>query len=169
MKRIIITLTIVAAAAGIVFISIARANLETVMNEIREDTIRVMPIEYVTSFENGEQIKSTYYLPKIKILPTNILYPIKIWRDKLWLLLTRDSCEKSELLMLIADKQMAENDSISASDAVDKLILAWKICPPNRQPIFEAAKAYRQMTQKVRKYSQANEKILEFIESKTSI
>jgi hypothetical protein len=167
MRKLIIVFIAIMGAAMIVFISIARANLERVMHEIKEDTIRVMPVEYVTDYENGEQIKSTYYLPIIKILPSNVLYPIKIWRDKLWLLLTRDSCEKSELLMLIADKQMAEDDSLSASDAVDKLILAWKICPSNRQSIFEAAKAYRQMTQKVRKYTQANEKIQKFIEKET--
>lgn len=164
MKRKIFIAILVIFALAILFISIARANLETVMREVKEDTIRVVPVEYVTEFENGEKIKSVYYLPRIKILPTNILYPIKMWRDKLWLALIRDNCEKSKLIMLIADKQMAESDELSTEIAVDNLIWAWDICPTNRNQIMEAAKAYRQITSKMRKYSQANEKIQKFIE-----
>jgi len=166
MKRNILIVILVVLAIAILFISIARANLETVMREVKEDTIRVVPVEYVTEFENGEKIKSVYYLPRIKILPTNILYPIKMWRDKLWLTLIRDNCEKSKLIMLIADKQMAENDELSTGIAVDNLIWAWDICPTNSVQIMEAAKAYRQITSKMRKYSQANEKIQKFIEEK---
>ena len=162
MKKIFILLILL--LAGIILsISIARANLETVMREEKEDRIRVVPYEYVTNMANGEEIKSVYYLPKIKILPTNILYPFKIWRDKLWIALTRNPCERSRLLLLIADKQMAEEDAISASEAVDKLIWATSICPTNSTRTNEAIKAYRQMTSKMRKYSQANEKIEKFI------
>ena len=153
-------------AIVILFVSIARANLETIMREEREDRIRVVPVDIMTNKDNGEKIKSVYYLPKIKIYPTSILYPVKMVRDNLWLALTRDVCEKSRLLMLIADKQMAEEDPISASDAVDKLIEAWNLCPKDQFQIGNAAKAYRQITQKMRKYSQANEKIETFIKDK---
>lgn len=147
-------------AFAILLISIAKANLETVMKEEREGRLRVIPVEINNS---------VYYLPKIKIYPTHVLYPIKIWRDKLWLMLTRDACEKSKLLMLIADKQMAENDSISANEAVDNLIHAWEICPSKRLEINNVADVYRQITEKMRKYSQANEKINSFIETKKTI
>ncbi len=167
MKQNVFISILIVFAIVILFISIARANLETVMGEINDDKIRVVPIEYTTDYGNGEQIKSVYYLPKIKIRSSNILlYPIKIWRDKLWLLLTRDNCKKSNLFMLIADKQMAENDGMSTDNAVDNLILAWDICPTNRVKIMETAKAYRQITSKMRKYSQTNEKIQKFIEEK---
>lgn len=156
-------------AGVILFVSIAVANLETVLKEEREDRIRVIPVDIITNMENGEKIKSVYYLPKIKIYPTNILYPIKILRDKLWLSLTTDPCKKSKLLMLIADKQMVENDAISADEAVDKLIEAWDLCPSNRPQINKAAVAYRQMTEIMRKYLTANEKIKKFIESEKAI
>lgn len=152
-------------AIVILFISFTRANLETVLQEEKEDRLRVVPIEIVTNKDNGEQIKSVYYLPKIKIYPTNILYPIKALRDKIWLGLTRNPCDKSKLLLLIADKQMAEDDPLSANEAVDKLIEAWTMCPSDRIQINNVAKAYRQITQKMRKYSQANEKIEKFIET----
>ncbi len=168
MKKIFILIGLVVAGI-ILFISVAMANLETVMREEMEDRLRVIPIEIITEKSNGEKIKSVYYLPKIKIYPTNILYPIKIWRDKVWLWLTPDSCEKSRLLILIADKQMAEEDELSANEAVDKLIEADKICPGNQLRINEAAEAYRQITQKMRKYSQANEKIEKFIEKEKII
>jgi len=163
MKNILIIIGLFLSIV-ILFISLTRANLETVLKEEKEDRIRVMPIDIVTDKDNGEKIKSTYYLPKIKIYPSNILYPIKMLRDKLWLTLIRDPCQKSKLLMLIADKQMAENDEISANEAVDKLIEAWKLCPDHRQEIAKGAKAYRQITGLMRKYSQANEKIEKFIE-----
>lgn len=162
MKKIYIILGLLIAGI-ILFVSVARGNLETVLKEEKADKIRVMPVEIITERDNGEKLKSNYYLPKIKILPTNILYPIKIWRDKLWIALTSEPCEKSRLLMLIADKQMAENDSISADEAVEKLIEAWDICPNDRVQIEFAAKAYRQITSKMRKYDTANEKIEKFI------
>lgn len=156
-------------AGVILFVSIAVANLETVLREEKEDRIRVIPVDITTKNDNGEMIKTIYYLPKIKIYPTNILYPIKILRDKLWLSLTIDPCKKSKLLLLIADKQMAENDAISANEAVDKLIEAWDLCPSNRPSINKATVAYRQMTEIMRKYLKANEKIKKFIESKKTI
>ena len=168
MKKIFILFGLLLAVI-ILFISVVRANLETVMREEKEDRIRVMPINIITIKENGEEIKSVYYLPIIKIHPNNILYPIKMLRDKLWLGLTRNPCEKSKLLLLIADKQMAENDDISASEAIDKLIEARKLCPNNRIQINLAAKAYRQIVSKMRKYTQANEKIEKFIKEETVI
>jgi len=165
MKKTFVIIGLIIAVM-VLFVSIIRANLEVVMREEKEDAIRVVPVNYITEKDNGEKITSTYYLPKIKIYPTNILYPVKIWRDSLWLGLTRDPCEKSKLLMLLADKQMAEEDELSASEAVDKLIEAYRICPENKLQISEAAKAYRQITLKMRKYSQANEKIEKFIEDK---
>jgi len=165
MKKIFIIIGLLIAVI-ILFISIAMANLDAILREEKEDRIRVIPIEIITDKDNGEKIKSVYYLPKIKIYPTNVLYPIKILRDKLWLTLTPDSCEKSKLLMLIADKQMAENDAISANEAVDNLILAWNLCPSNKLQINKSAEAYRQMTKIMRKYFLANEKIEKFIEDK---
>lgn len=164
MKKIYIIIGILFAIL-ILFISIARANLEVVLKEEREDRIRVIPMNIVINKENGEKIKSVYYLPKIKIYPTNILYPVKIWRDQLWLALTRNPCEKSKLLLLIADKKMSEDDSLSANEAVDYLIESWKSCPDNRTQTNNAIEAYRQITRKMRKYLTANEKIEEFIKS----
>ena len=168
MKKILILIGLLVAGV-ILFISVAMANLETVMQEEKEDRLRVIPVEIITEKSNGEKIKSVYYLPKIKIYPTNILYPIKIWRDKVWLWLTPDPCEKSRLLILIADKQIMEEDQISANEAVDELIEAWNLCPNDRPQIGNVAKAYRQITTKMRKYLTANEKIEKFIEKEKII
>lgn len=166
MKRTVLIIIMVLGALGILFISIARANLETVLREDKEGKLRIVPVDLVTSKDNGEQIKWVYYLPKIKIYPTNILYPIKMWRDKLWLIMIRDYCKKSNLLILIADKKIAEEDVISTNEAVDMLIEALNLCPDNEVRIYQTAEAYRQITKKMRKYLTAHEKIEKFIESK---
>lgn len=43
------------------------------------------------------------------ILPDNILWPLKVIRDRLWLSLTFDPIRKSELLLLMADKRLASS------------------------------------------------------------
>lgn len=47
-----------------------------------------------------------YYLPYPGILPDHFLWPVKAFRDKVWLLLTQDNMKRARLLLLFADKRV---------------------------------------------------------------
>lgn len=47
-----------------------------------------------------------YYLPYPGMLPDHFLWPVKVLRDKLWLLVVRDPAKKAEILLLFADKRI---------------------------------------------------------------
>ncbi|MDO8503922.1 MAG: DUF5667 domain-containing protein [bacterium] len=47
-----------------------------------------------------------YYLPYPGILPDHFLWGPKAFRDKLWLVLTRDTMKRAELMLLFADKRV---------------------------------------------------------------
>lgn len=55
--------------------------------------------------EWGEDVID-YYLPYPGVLPDHFLWPIKALRDKLWLLVVRDSGKRAEVLLLFADKRV---------------------------------------------------------------
>jgi len=49
-----------------------------------------------------------YYLPYPgKVLPGTILWPIKAFRDKLWLIVNTSPTKEAELVLLFADKRLA--------------------------------------------------------------
>ncbi len=47
-----------------------------------------------------------YYLPYPGVLPDHFLWGPKAFRDKLWLVLTRDTMKRAELMLLFADKRV---------------------------------------------------------------
>jgi len=57
--------------------------------------------------------KVEYQLPYSGILPDNPLYLLKRIRDKLLILMTRDLIKKSELLLLLSDKQAVMSVSLA--------------------------------------------------------
>lgn len=94
----------VLAAIGILFVSFVRAGLNRVVEDERFDRLRKIPISYVDS--RGED--RCYRLPESGLLPNNILYAIKEFRDNLWIYLTRDKIDKLRIRLLINDKRIGE-------------------------------------------------------------
>lgn len=94
----------VLAAIGILFVSFIRAGLEKVNEDERFDRLRKISIAYVDS--RGEN--RCYRLPESGLLPNNILYPIKEFRDNLWIYLNRDRVDKLRITLLINDKRLEE-------------------------------------------------------------
>lgn len=56
-----------------------------------------------------------YELPYAGILPDNPLYPMKKFRDAVWVFMTRDNMQKAELILLLSDKKV-----VMAQQLVDK-------------------------------------------------
>jgi hypothetical protein len=57
-----------------------------------------------------------YQLPYPGILPNNILYPVKVVRDRMMEFFTRDPIKKSELYLLFADKRINMAQVIRQTD-----------------------------------------------------
>lgn len=61
-----------------------------------------------TKTAENKSFEIDYSLPNTgKILPHHFLWPAKVVRDQLWLLVTTNSLKKSELLLHLADKRLA--------------------------------------------------------------
>jgi hypothetical protein len=75
----------------------------------------------------NEQIDYNLAYPG-KILPDNILWPVKAARDKVWLTLTTNDTREAELKLLFADKRLAASkilfDNGNADDGLATLIKA---------------------------------------------
>jgi hypothetical protein len=96
----------------ILFWSLVSAGFENVISDIRDNNLRNVPIEYVKEISNGEKILKTYKVTESNIEPGEIMYPLKKFRDKLWILLSRTPKEKAEIYLLIADKRMFETTDL---------------------------------------------------------
>lgn len=71
--------------------------------------------------------KVDYYLVYPGILPDHPLYKIKMIRDRIWLWLTTDVLDKSELLLLYADKRLGAGKVLVEGNKVDLGIATlWK-------------------------------------------
>lgn len=105
-------------AMGILYISFVRASLDRVINDERFDRLRKISVSYITY--EGEQ--KCYRLPESGVLPSNILYPIKEFRDNLWIYLTRDKSDKLMIMMLINDKRFEEVLSLKRNTSNKELI-----------------------------------------------
>ncbi len=101
---------LVLALAGLVFaIGILSASVWRIQAQVSSQNFKVQTVPETL----GAEITPTpspiptvdYYLPYPGILPDNILYPLKMVRDKILLILTFDSVKKAERLLLFADKR----------------------------------------------------------------
>lgn len=63
--------------------------------------------------------KVNYYLVYPGILPDHPLYKLKMIRDRIWLWLTTDAVEKSERLLLFADKRLGAGKVLIEGGKVD--------------------------------------------------
>jgi hypothetical protein len=92
----------------ILFWSLILTGLENMRDDKKTNNLRVFPIEYIKEMDNGEKILKVYKVPESKVGPENIKYPIKKFRDKLWINLSQTIKDKSEVYLLMADKRIFE-------------------------------------------------------------
>ena len=107
----------------ILFWSLVTAGLEKLYDDIKTNNLRNVPIEYVDIIGNGEEILKNYKVPESRIEPGDIRYPLKKFRDKLWILLSNTPKKKAEVYLLIADKRMFEVTNLIRNQKDDDLIL----------------------------------------------
>ena len=105
-------------AMGILYFSFVRASLDRVINDERFDQLRKISVSYLTA--RGE--KRCYKLPESGVLPDNVFYPVKEFRDNLWIYLTRDKGDKIMIMILINDKRLEEVLSLKKNNSNGKII-----------------------------------------------
>lgn len=104
MKKILVIILALVFASGILGISVVKASLSP--------TPTTIVIEEPKSVD--------YFLAYPGILPDNILYPIKMIRDRIWLSLTSDPLKKAEVLLLFADKRLGAAKALIDGNKQDK-------------------------------------------------
>ena len=107
----------------ILFWSLVAAGFEKLKDDIKTNSLRNVPIEYVKEIDNGEKILKTYKVPESHVEPGDIRYPLKKFRDELWILLSRTPEEKAEVHLLMADKRMFETIELIKNQRSEELIL----------------------------------------------
>ena len=107
----------------ILFWSLVSAGFEKMINDMRSNRLRNIPIEYVKEIGNGERILKIYKVPESNIEPGDLRYSLKKFRDKLWILLSRTPKEKAEVYLLMADKRMFETINLIRNGKSDDLVL----------------------------------------------
>jgi len=107
----------------ILFWSLVSAGFERMIDDMRSNKLRNIPIEYVKEIGNGERILKIYKVPESNIEPGDLRYSLKKFRDKLWILLSRTPKEKAEVYLLMADKRMFETINLIKDEKKDDLIL----------------------------------------------
>lgn len=112
-------------------VSLARASLEILAQEINSDKIGNNPLSFIINYGDGETEVGNYKLPEVATLPTNPMYGLKRVRDYFWLLISRGN-DKVKLALLMADKKteetrqlwllnMSEEALTAGNEAMDKL------------------------------------------------
>jgi hypothetical protein len=120
----------------ILYISISRATLEMMVNDEKNNNLRKIPIEAEMINRDGNWEKINYKFPETRTLPSSPFYFIKNIRNYLWINFTKNSIDKGQILLLLADKNIEEvilmsnqgdNKQIiikTTIEAIDKLKLA---------------------------------------------
>lgn len=104
-------------------ISLARASLEILAQEINDDKIGNNPFSFVINYDDGEIETGNYKLPEVATLPTNPMYGLKRIRDYFWLLLSR-GVNKAKLALLMADKKTEETRQLWRMNKNDEALMA---------------------------------------------
>ncbi|MFA6007240.1 MAG: DUF5667 domain-containing protein [Candidatus Shapirobacteria bacterium] len=147
-KKILIILLVISGAGMILLVSVSRASLEVVNREEMEDTIRVESVKI------GD--KTIYKLPQTGILPGNPLYIFKEARNWLWEKFSFGEERKARILLLLADKKMAECRKLvengeerlafeSGVQALDKLKYAYTVALGIRNDSIEKKQILKQI------------------------
>ena len=106
----------------ILFSSLVLTGLKVMAKNGEIDDLRNVPIEYVKKMQNGENILKVYNVPDSRVGPESKQYLIKKMRDKLWIDLSKNPKDKSEVCLLIADKKIFETVKLIKNKENDDLI-----------------------------------------------
>lgn len=71
--------------------------------------------------QNSEQININYTLPATGFIgPESLLWPIEVFRDKLWLAVTLNPVKKAEILLLLSDKRLSSAIELAEKNKYDQ-------------------------------------------------
>jgi len=99
LKKLSVVFFVLCLAFGILFISLFR--VASVKYEFRNSP----PMQ--DRIETDEESLLDYYLPYPgRVLPDNVLWPLKALRDRVWFFVTPNPTRRIELLLLFADKRL---------------------------------------------------------------
>jgi len=110
LKNFIIALAALVFALGVLITSVVGTTAQS------SSSYRVLPAE--TEAEPSPEAtvspepKVDYYFVYPGILPDHVLYPLKMIRDKIWLLLTTEPVKRAELFLLFADKRLGAGKAL---------------------------------------------------------
>jgi hypothetical protein len=109
-KVILVSLSLV-FAGGVLLTSVYRTSVQAVNEKL---ALASMEFTVKEADETGEEASPTvagdatvdYTLTWPGILPDHFLYPLKMIRDRVWLLLATNPLKKAELMLKFADKRL---------------------------------------------------------------
>lgn len=105
-KQILLVLSTLIFAFGVLFVSVFRTA------SVKYDFDPIVG-GYVPEVLKEDSNIVEYYLPYPgKILPNSPLWPIKAFRDRLWLLINTSQTREAELKLLFADKRLGSAISL---------------------------------------------------------
>lgn len=131
LAKIIGRVFVVLIGLVILFVSVARAGLSLMAQDGDMDSLRNEEVKFLFTFDDGETASGTYKLPQAGMLPNNVFYGFKKFRDYIWMSLSGGE-DKVKLAVLMADKKIAEFQKLtekgeqglaveSGNEAIDKL------------------------------------------------
>jgi hypothetical protein len=88
-----------------------RVGLETTTKDINENKLRIKPVKFSMNVD-GKPENLVYKLPEVTTLPSSPAYTIKQLRDYLWVQLTHEPIDRSEVILLLADKKITEANGL---------------------------------------------------------
>ncbi|MDD4938028.1 MAG: DUF5667 domain-containing protein [Candidatus Shapirobacteria bacterium] len=107
----------------ILYISISRASLEMMISDEKKNNLRKIPIETEMINRDGNWEKISYKFPETRTLPSSPFYFIKKIRNYLWISFTKNSNNKGQILLLLADKNIEEVILMSDQKADKQIII----------------------------------------------
>jgi hypothetical protein len=171
--KIFIVIFIVIFALMVLFVSISRISLEMTQEKDKSDQIRKLPIDFVVKNDDDSVDIYAYKLPYARTLPDDSSYYLKRVRDFFWIVFTAGNKEKSEVVLFIADKKIAEANELfkkgktdlalkTSREALNKLQYANYLYKHKDNRIYKAGLAYKQILknyqQKIEELDNWNEK-----------
>lgn len=100
----------------VLFLSLTRASLEIVATDNETGDLKKDPINITIVYSDGQTEETSYKFPEVNTLPTHPFYGFKKVRDWLWLTLTSGPAKKAKLILLFADKKIAESRLLFANN-----------------------------------------------------
>ncbi len=112
------TILAVLVGAGILVMSLSKMSFVAMVNSEKEGNMPKEPINFEWIDETGQIQRLNYALPLPGIDSSHPVYGLKEFRNWLWINLPGKPEEKTNLLILMADKKMAETKKLVEDNRV---------------------------------------------------